>query len=85
MRKAQDDVMARGAAERMLSDLIDEDTVSREGALQMAKDLVGEFKAVEFERGTSKDPDKQIVPMRRVVLTGPWEVDPDAVVVPDGK
>lgn len=82
MRKAQDDVMARGAAERLIADYLDlEDAMTpfADGGAGNVRGLVGEFKAVEFERGTSKDPDKQVVPMRRVVLTGPWEVDPDGV------
>jgi hypothetical protein len=37
------------------------------------------FKTVEFETGTSKDPDRQAVAMRRLVITTAWEVDPDGI------
>lgn len=80
MRKTQDDVMARSVAESQMADLLTDQCGVAPDDHEAAKALVGHFKAVEFERGTSKDPDKQVVPMRRVVLTGPWEVDPDGVV-----
>lgn len=75
MRKATDDVMAREAAEALLYDRLDEQEAADPRGT--AKAIVGEFKAAEFETGTSKDPDRNAVPMRRLVLTGPWVIDPN--------
>lgn len=83
MRKAQDDPMARTEAERFVGDaleateLIDSTVVEPTTGGKILLDQVA--KAVEFERGTSKDPDRNTVPMRRLVITGPWMVDPDGI------
>lgn len=83
MRKATEDVLARTEAERQIGDalealgLIDSSTHEPTEAGLKLLGIIG--KAVEFERGTSKDPDKEVVPMRRIVITGPWQVDMDAI------
>lgn len=83
MRKAQEDVLARTEAERFIGDeleatgLIDSSANEPTEAGKRLLDQVA--KAVEFERGTSKDPDRNTVPMRRLVITGPWTVDPDGL------
>lgn len=77
MRKAQDDVMARTAAESRLSDHLEQlNAATDDAADQMARDLIGTFKAVEFETTSRKVGDEE-VPLRRLVITGAWEVDPN--------
>lgn len=84
MRKAQEDVLARSEAERVVGDemeavgLIGGDTLPAEAGRLLLNRVA---KAVEFEHGTSKDPDKNTVPMRRLVITGPWVVNPDGLPV----
>jgi hypothetical protein len=83
MRKANEDVLARTEAERQIGDileaesLIDSSTYEPTAVGKSVLDALG--KAVEFETGTSKDPDRQAVAMRRLVITGAWEVDPNGV------
>lgn len=81
MRKATEDALARTAAERFVGEeLVDCQIVEELDGIEPAGRLLGQVaKTVEFERGTSKDPDKNTVPMRRLVITGPWEVDPDGL------
>ncbi len=79
-RKTQDDPMARTEAERGLAaELLNCGVV--DGAdlpVSAASAVLGQIgKTVEFERGASTDPDRQKVRMRRLVITGPWFVDPD--------
>lgn len=80
MRKATDDVMARTAAESKLADLLDSTGMpignSEGGPTIVARELLAEFKAVEFET-TSKKVGDETINLRRLVITGPWEVDPD--------
>lgn len=83
-RKAEEDVLARTAAERELGEiLIDQGFAPIESdpdPAEMGRRALSVFaKAVQFETGESTDPDRQKVAMRRVVITGPWEVDPEAV------
>lgn len=74
MRKANEDVLARTAVERMVGDLI---APSTDGEVDgLAKSVVGAFEAVEFERVVKTVGDEQIA-LRRPVLTGAWEVDPN--------
>ena len=77
MRKAQDDVMARSAAETRVADLLAStpEGPAGDGGLSV-RQVLGEFKAVEFETTTRKVGDEE-VKLRRLVITGPWEVDPD--------
>jgi hypothetical protein len=82
-RKAEEDVLARTEAERKIGEelqslgLIDDTTNETAG---LARELLNVLaKAVQFETGTSKDPDRNEVPMRRLVLTFNWEVDPSRV------
>jgi hypothetical protein len=76
MRKATDDVMARSAAESRLSDQLEQlNAATDDAADQMARDLIGTFKAVEFETKTVKSQGEEIH-LRRLVITGEWEVDP---------
>lgn len=79
MRRTSDDVTARAAAESKLADLLDRTGMpignSEGGPLAVSKELVSEFKAVEFETTTRKVGDDEIK-LRRLVITGPWEVAP---------
>jgi hypothetical protein len=84
MRKATEDVLARTEAERYVGDelkaleLINSSTQEPTDA---GRQLLGQIaKTVEFETGTSKDPDRNVVPMRRLVITTGWTVDPNGVV-----
>lgn len=78
MRKAQDDPIARTAAENQLGDALDAAVGDTSGdTMAMARELLGEFKAVEFETTVRKVGTEQIH-LRRLVLTGAWEVDPNA-------
>lgn len=74
MRKAQDDPIARTVAENQLADILDtEESAGPEGATSM---VLGAFKAVEFET-TSRTVGDQVIVLRRLVITGAWEVDPN--------
>jgi hypothetical protein len=78
VRKNQDDVMARGAAERAVAEVfgIGVDEAIGEG-MATAATVVSEIaETVEFERATFKAGGREIK-MRRVLITGGWEVDPD--------
>jgi hypothetical protein len=78
MRKAQDNAMARTATETKLADLLaasGPEGPAGDGGLSV-RQVLGEFKAVEFETTTRKVGDDEIH-LRRLVITGPWEVDPD--------
>lgn len=79
MRKTQDDAMARTAAETALADSLAGGEVgaynSHEDAQRDAAFVISTFKAVEFETTVKKIGDEEIS-LRRVVLTGPWEVAP---------
>lgn len=82
VRDNQDDVMARGAAERAVADFFgtSPDSGVVEGgaaADQTPRDVVAAIgETVEFEKATFKGGGREIG-MRRVVITGAWEVDPD--------
>jgi hypothetical protein len=80
-RKATEDVMARTEAERILAEEMSAVGVAGdEEVLAAAREVLGQLaETVEYERGTSVDPDRKKVPMRRLVTTGPWLIDPDAV------
>jgi hypothetical protein len=81
-RKVEDDVMARTEAERVIGDALAEAGLTDAGdsATEEGRTVLGLIaKAVQFEKGESKDPDRHVVGMRRLVITGPWTVDPDAV------
>ena len=80
MRKAQEDAVARTVAEKKVGDLLAADGnvgphASIEQATTVAREVLGEFKAVEFETITKRVGDEEIA-LRRLVITGPWEVDP---------
>ena len=83
MRKAQDDLMARTEAERVVGDELEATGLINSEVHEptaVGKTLLDRMaKTVEFETGTSKDPDRNTVPMRRLVITGPWTVDPDGI------
>lgn len=75
MRKAEDNVLARTAAERVIGDLI---APSTDGEVDgLAKGVVGAFETVEFETAVSKVRGGSEVHLRRLVLTSAWEVDPN--------
>jgi hypothetical protein len=77
MRKTQDDPIARNVAENKIADITD--GYSRDGSdpvgMAEATTILGEFEAVEFETTISKVRGGQEIPVRRLVITGPWEVD----------
>lgn len=78
-RKTQDDALARTEAERWVGEelestgLIDSDTDEPTVAGRTLLNQIA--KTVEYERGTSKDPDRNEVPMKRLVITTNWVVD----------
>jgi hypothetical protein len=75
MRIPNEDVLARGVAERLVADEMPVTADLDEMAL--AKLVVGAFETVEFEKATSKLRGGQEINVRRLVLTSSWEVDPD--------
>jgi hypothetical protein len=81
MRKANEDPIARTVAEHELADTLGRTGMpignSEGGPMSASKELVGAFKAVEFETTSRKVGDDE-VKLRRLVITGPWEVDPNA-------
>jgi hypothetical protein len=74
MRKANEDATARTAAEVKIGDALTGYTDTTEQAAAHGRTVLGEFKAVEFETTTRKVGDDEIH-LRRLVITGPWEVD----------
>jgi len=80
VRDNQDDVMARGAAEQAVAEFfnVQPDQAVSEGETGVGpRDLLGQIaETVEFEKATFKGGGREIG-MRRVVITGAWEVDPD--------
>lgn len=79
MRKAQDDVMARTAAERLLGDRMEAEGLIDSSAIEPTEAgnrLLAEIEAVEFEQTVSKVRGGIEVPLRRLVITTNWEVDP---------
>lgn len=83
MRKTQDDAVARTVAENQLGDLLAEDgytTGGRDQAVSVANSMLAQFAdAVEFETAVSKVRGGQEIPVRRLVITTAWEVNPNAV------
>jgi hypothetical protein len=77
MRIPDEDVLARSVAEHLVADEVPVTADLDEMAL--AKQIIGLFKTVEFERATSKLRGGQEINVRRLVLTSSWEVDPDGI------
>jgi hypothetical protein len=81
MRRTNEDVLARTEAERQIGDVLERegliDSSTHEPTAVGRTVLNALAKAVEFETGTSKDPDRNAVAMRRLVITTAWEVDPN--------
>lgn len=79
MRKAQDDALARTEAERVIGDELESsgviDSNTHEPTEAGRRILAQIAKAVEFETITKRVGDEEIA-LRRLVITGPWEVDP---------
>lgn len=77
MRKAQDDPIARSVAENQVADISEPFGTDESDPVGMAQAsaILGAFKAVEFETTSRKVGDEEI-PLRRLVITGPWEVNP---------
>lgn len=73
MRKANDDVMARSLAESRIRDLTSD---VNEPVGDLGTQIISEFKAVEFETKKIMSQGEEI-PLRRLVLTSAWEVDPN--------
>lgn len=82
MRKTKNDALARTEAEREIGDLLMGAPIGAYAdsgdARRDAEFVVSSFKAAEFETVTRKVGDEEIA-LRRVVMTGPWMVDPTAV------
>jgi hypothetical protein len=71
--KAQNDPMARTAAERKLGDII---APSTDGEVdQLTREVLRAFPGVEFETVIKKVGDQELS-LRRLVITGAWEVAP---------
>lgn len=85
MDKPTDDAMARTVAESRFGDTIHEyadrsyrspnSPIDHDEAVRVARDHLAVFPSVRFETVTAVDADRSIT-MRRLILTGPWEVDP---------
>lgn len=76
MRKPTEDAIARTVAENRVADLLTEQTGVAEKDMDVARAVLGEFSAVEFET-TGRDVQGERINLRRLVITGPWEVDPN--------
>lgn len=74
LRKAVDDKAARDEALRLVTGLAGElaDANGVDG-IDVARMVIAEFPAIQFDAATSRVAGEEIS-MRRVVLTGPWEV-----------
>lgn len=78
IRKNTEDIMARTKAVTDLTDKLDNMLPEVESVAEAGRDLLNQIgDTVEFEYGVSTDPNRNKVNMRRLVITGPWEVDPD--------
>ena len=76
MTKEQDDVVARSVAETQLADLITGQSGVADDDRQAATAVLGELaETVRFETAVSKVKGSE-VPMRRLHMIGPWEVNP---------
>lgn len=79
MRKANEDVLARTEGERKVGDLLEAcgliDSDAHEPT-EVGRAVVDGFRAVEFETTVRKVGDEDIR-LRRLLFTGPWEVDPN--------
>lgn len=80
-----DDPVARTVAENQLGDLIaeaiptDESMVmERDEGVRYARSLLAAYPSVRFETAKTliEGPGQHAVHLRRLVITGPWEVDP---------
>lgn len=79
MRKPKEDVLARGRAEHVLSEALE--SVGLTGAAgeypaSGVREALSTFPAVEFETLTKKVGDQELH-LRRLVVTGSWEIDPN--------
>ena len=78
-----DDPIARTLAENALADVIlnaDAGVGDAAGWVHdLARDIVSLFEFVELDKAASKVSPGQTVPLRRLVLTGAWEVDGSAL------
>lgn len=79
MRKANEDVIARSVAENQVGDLMWAATGTgspdRDKCVEDARIVLNAFKAVEFEKTVRQIGDEKVY-LRRLAITGPWEVDP---------
>jgi len=80
MSKEQDDVVARSVAETKLADLLatTPDGPAGDGGLSVRESLEKLAESVRFETVVSKVKGGE-VPLRRLHMVGPWEVDPGRV------
>lgn len=78
IRKNTEDIMARTKAVTDLTDKLDDMLPEVESVAEAGRDLLNQIAVtVEFEYGVSTDPSRNKVNMRRLVITGDWEVDPN--------
>lgn len=85
MRKAQEDPLARTVAEHHLGDALEASGLIDSTAYEpteVGRATLKDFaEAVQFETATSRVAGKDIR-LRRLVITGPWEVDPNGGKAP---
>lgn len=82
MPKNTEDPIARTVVENQLMDHLAGigDTAGKvEVSSSTARELLGDFESVHFETATSKVRGQE-VPLRRAVIVGKWEVDPNGSV-----
>lgn len=80
IRKATEDVLARTQAEREVVQKLEAEGLfagTGDGPVTTGQTLLSEFPTVEFETGVSRMPGGEKVAVRRLVITGPWVVDPN--------
>ncbi len=71
-----DDVMSREAAETLVNDILDRELDTESDHRNVARAVVAAFPFVHTDRARSNVPGGSKVNLRRLVLTGEWEVDP---------
>ena len=88
MRKPLEDPIARTVAEHHLGDALEStgmiDSTAHEPAevgRAVLSELAGIGAYIEFETTKSKVRGGQEIPLRRLVITGDWEIDPNAVKI----
>jgi hypothetical protein len=70
-----DDVVARSIAENAINDLMNHDHDLDDECHHQARDILSAFPSVRFEQTLFPVGDDDVW-RRRLVITGPWKVDP---------